>query len=535
MDLVVTGARVRTFDPARPAARAVCVRDGLIVAVGDDDEARAAAAAGAEVLDAGGAALVPGLVDAHIHPFRGTDTRCGLDLSRVETLPELRRVLAEERRRLGPGAWVVGHGLRYEPFQDGGATAAHIDDVLNGAPAALRFFDLHTMLCSSRALELAGIDGPREFAERSDVVCDLEGRPTGELREWAAIALVEAVIPRPDPAERRAAYVATLRAMSAAGLTGGHAMLGDPELLELVAEMDAAGELPVRLRMPFLIDPGMSAGEQDALAVHRDRRGERWTAGVAKFFADGVVESGTAWLHEPDVFGRNDAPYWLRAGAYEEAVRRMAGHGFQCVTHAVGDRAVHAVLDAYRDAPAAASGAPHRVEHLELLRDEELARFAAEGVVVSMQPAHMDGLDLADDPDESWRRAVGADRYGMAFRWADVRRSGAVLALGSDWIVAPFEPLLGMAWARLRRTPGSPGNTPFGPEQALSAVEALEGYTTHAALAAGEGLVAGRIAPGFRGDLTLLAEDPVAVDPDALVDVPVLATVVGGEVVFRAG
>ena len=123
----------------------------------------------------------------------------------------------------------------------------------------------------------------------------------------------------------------------------------------------------------------------------------------------------------------------------------------------------------------------------------------------------------------------------MAFRWADVRRSGAVLALGSDWIVAPFEPLLGMAWARLRRTPGSPGNTPFGPEQALSAVEALEGYTTHAALAAGEGLVAGRIAPGFRGDLTLLAEDRVAVDPDALVDVPVLATVVGGEVVFRAG
>jgi predicted amidohydrolase YtcJ len=271
----------------------------------------------------------------------------------------------------------------------------------------------------------------------------------------------------------------------------------------------------------------------DGFAAHRDRRGRRWTAGMAKFFADGVIESGTAWLHEPDVDGRCVRPFWPEPGSYEAAVRRMAGHGFQCVTHCVGDRAVRAALDAYRGAGRAASGAPHRIEHLETLRDEELARLASEGVAASMQAAHMAGLDEPEVPD-AWRRAVGEARLGLGFRCADIRRAGAVLALGSDWIIASFDPRDGMAWARLRRAPGERGRDAFAAGQALTALEALEGYTTQAALAAGEGAVAGRVAPGFRGDLTLLAEDPVEVDADDLPDVPVLATVVDGEVVFRA-
>jgi predicted amidohydrolase YtcJ len=255
---------------------------------------------------------------------------------------------------------------------------------------------------------------------------------------------------------------------------------------------------------------------------------------VAKFFADGVIESGTAWMHEPDALGRNVEPFWIEDGAYEAAVRRMAGHGFACVTHAVGDRAVRAALDAYAGAGRAADGAPHRIEHLETLRDEELARLAPEGVAASMQPAHLAGLDGEVDPDEAWSRAVGPGRMGLAFRWADVRRSGAVLALGSDWTIADFDPRGGMAWARLRRDPAQPGNRPFEPGQALDALEALEGYTTQAALAAGEGALAGRIAPGRRADLTILAEDPVEIDAGDLPQVPVAATVVDGAVVFHA-
>jgi predicted amidohydrolase YtcJ len=533
MDLVVVGARVRTLDPERPSASAVTVRDGVIAAVGDAAEARRAAAPGAEVLDAQGAALVPGLVDAHVHPFRGTDARRGIDLGAVRSVGELRAALAAERARVGAGGWVIGHGLHYDAFAARAPAAVLIDDVLDGVPAALRFFDLHAMLGSSRALELAGVDGPRRFAEAAEVVCDVAGRPTGLLREWAAIELLDAALPPLGADERLLRYATTLRAMNAAGLTGGHVMLGDPELLDVVAELEARGELTLRVRMPLWVRPGMGADILDGFAGHRDRGGRRWTAGVAKFFADGVIESGTAWLHEPDGDGRNVQPFWPEPGSYEAAVRRMAGHGFQCVTHCVGDRAVRAALDAYRGAGRAASGAPHRIEHLETLRDEELGRLAAEGVAASMQAAHLAGSD-EPDVDDVWRRAVGEERLALGFRCADVRRSGAVLALGSDWIIASFDPRDGIAWARLRRAPGEPERQAFAPGQALSALEALEGYTTQAAAAAGESGVAGQIAPGFRGDLTLLAEDPVEVDADALRDVPVLATVVDGEVVHRA-
>lgn len=532
MDLVVVGARVRTLDPERPSASAVAVRDGVIEAVGSDAEARRAAAPGTEVLDADGAALVPGLVDAHIHPFRGTDARRGVDLGGVRSVEQLRAAVRAERARVGADGWVLGHGLHYDAFAGESPAAALVDDVLDGVPAALRFFDLHAMLGSTRALELAGVDGPRRFAEAAEVVCDDRGRPTGLLREWAAIDLLDAAVPPLGAEVRLRRYAATLRAMNAAGLTGGHVMLGDPALLDAVAELEARGELTLRVRMPLWVRPGMGADALDGFAAHRDRRGRRWTAGVAKFFADGVIESGTAWLHEPDASGRNVQPFWPEPGSYEAAVRRMAGHGFQCVTHCVGDGAVRAALDAYRGAGRAASGAPHRIEHLETLRDEELARLAPEGVAASMQAAHMAGLD---EPADAWRRAVGEDRLGRGFRCADIRRAGAVLALGSDWIIASFDPRDGMAWARLRRAAGGAGGRePFRPEQALDAVQALEGYTTHAALAAGEGAVAGRVAPGFRGDLTLLAEDPVEVGADELPDVAVLATVVDGEVVFRA-
>lgn len=532
-DLLVTGARVRTLDPARPFAEGVAVRAGRIVAVGDVAAVREEAGGAREHLHVAGGAVLPGLVDAHVHPFRGTDGSRGLALHDIADVAGLRSRLADAAASLRDGEWLLGHGLRYEPFADAGIRAGLIEDVLGGAPAALRFFDMHTLLASRRALELAGVDGPRAFAEHAEVVCDPSGRPTGELREWAAIGLVERAIPHPPPAERRAAYAATLRAMNATGLTGAHVMLGDPQLLGVVAELEAEGLLTLRVRMPLWVRPDDDPAAREEWAALRGRGGRRWVCESAKFFADGVIESGTAWLSQPDVNGANVQPFWKDPAAFVAAVAQMAGHGFQCMTHCVGDGAARAALDAYAAAPPSASGAPHRVEHLEAVGDEELARLAREGVAASMQPVCMAGLDR-DDPDEAWRAALGERATTLGFRCADVRRAGAVLALGSDWQVAEFDPRLGMAWARARRDVREPAGTPFRTEQALTPLEALEGHTTHAALAAGEQTVAGRIAPGFRGDLTLFAADPVDAGEEDLPDLPVLATVVDGEVVHRA-
>jgi predicted amidohydrolase YtcJ len=529
-DLAIVGASIRTLDRGRPRASAVAVRDGIVIAVGDDAEVRECAGPATELLDGRGMTLVPGLVDSHIHPFHGTDGTRGAALGGLRTLDEVRGALAAERARCGPGEWVLGWGLSYDAFHPERIGADAIAPVVGDAPAYISFFDYHSGLASRPALALAGVDGPREFSAGSAVVCDDSGRPTGELREAPAMDLVRAVVPERTRAQRLDAYAETLRHLNALGLTGGHVMLGMPTLFDDVAALEARGDLTLRCVLPVLLEPETSDDAIEELLALRDRAGRRWRAGAAKFFIDGVIDTGTAWLWEPGPHGEGTEPFWPDPDRYAEVVARFARAGFQCATHAIGDRAVAAALDAYRDAGARGK-APHRIEHLETLRDAEIARLAAEGVAASMQPLHAAGLD--EPGPYQWRDNLQPAQAAAGFRWADVRRAGAILALGSDWPVVSADPRAGLAWARLRREPGRPERTPFAPTQALGALAALEGYTTEAARIVGEEHVAGRIAPGMRADLTGLGADPVDCAPDELPDVPVLLTVVDGAVVFR--
>lgn len=529
-DLIIENTCVRTLDPKRPAASAVALADGLIVAVGDRTETASWRGARTDVVDLDGAALLPGLVDSHLHPFLGTDQARGADLTGLRTLDEVLEALRAERLRCGDGEWVHGFALAYEAFDEVGIRAETIDDAVQGSPSLLHFFDFHTALASTRALAVAGIAGPRRFAEEAEIVC-VHGVPTGELREQAAISLVTGAIAEPTREQRLASYRDTFRAMNAVGLTGAHVMIGDPALLDICRELEARGWLTMRLVVPMHCEPDVTEDEvAERLAVIAER-GRRWRAGSAKFFIDGVVETGTAWLLDPDTNGRGQHPFWPHPARYDELVARFARAGFQCITHAVGDRAVRAALDAYL-AAGAAPGVRHRVEHIETLDDADLPRFAAEGVVASMQSIHLESMHA--DRSDPWSRALGPARCDRAFRTRDLLDSGAVLALGSDWPVARFDPRRGMAWAQLRREPGQPDAGSYGEKQVLTPLEALAGYTTAPALTAGEQRAGGRIAPGFRADLTALAADPVETPADDLLDVPVVLTVVGGQVVHGA-
>ena len=529
-DLAVLGAAVRTLDPERPRASAVAVRDGVIVAVGDDAEVRAHTGPATELVDGRGMALVPGLVDSHIHPFHGTHGTRGADLNGLRTLDEVRSAVAAERARCAPGTWVLGWGLSYNVFNDTPIGADAIAEATGDAPALLSFMDYHSSLANRPALALAGVDGARAFGTGSAVVCDDGGVPTGELREHEAIELVLGQVPERTHAERLDAYADSLRALNALGLTGGHVMLGWPWLLDDLDTLEARGDMTLRCVVPLLFEPGVTNEEIEALLAHRDRDGRRWRGGVAKFFIDGVIDSGTAWLFEPGPGGEGTRPFWPDPDRYAEVVARAARAGFQCATHAIGDRAVAAALDAYRGAGRHGI-APHRIEHLETVRDTELARLAAEGVAASMQPLHAEGLD--EPGPVNWREKLQPAQAAAGFRWGDIRRSGAILALGSDWPVVSADPRLGLAWARLSRAPGHPERTPFAAAQRLGALEALEGYTTEAARIVGEEHLNGRIAPGLRADLTGLGADPVDCPADDLPDVPVLLTVVDGQIVHR--
>jgi predicted amidohydrolase YtcJ len=523
----IVGARVVTLDGARPSATAVAFRDGRILAVGDDAEIRAACDAKTELVDGAGMVVVPGLVDSHAHPLWAAGIARGVDCHPCRTREELRAALAGERS--GPGEIVLGWGADYALFVDTGLDGRVLEE-LAGGPALLTLFDCHTYLATPAVLERAGVRGPERFPDASEVVCR-DGVPTGELREFAAYDRVSGVLPASSREGALDLIAAHLERMAATGLTAVHVMDGAPDTFALLRELEARGPLPLRLVVSLWCKPAMGDDELAALRELRDARGALWRGGVAKLFIDGVVETGTAWLEEPDTRGGGTAAFWPEPARYARVVADFAGAGFQCVTHAVGDRAVRCALDAYA-AAGAAPGVRHRVEHGETLPDGHLKRFAAEGVVCSMQPLHMQWRH--GDGSDEWTRRLGPERAGRAFRVRDVLDSGAVVALGSDWPIAHFDPREGMAWARLRRRPGELDAPVFEPDQALGGRAALAGYTTGAALATGDEAVSGRIVPGARADVTGFAEDPTAVSGDALIDLPVTLTVVEGRVVHGA-
>jgi predicted amidohydrolase YtcJ len=529
LDLALVGARVRTLDPGHPSATAVGVRDGAIAVVGSDDQVRAQSGSATEVVDLDGAAVVPGLIDSHMHPFMGAINARGADLLDAHTLDDVLGALQAERAKCQPGEWIQGWGLDYNVFEQTGIGSSVIDDAVGGAPAALTFMDFHTMLASGKALELAGIDGPREFVEHAEIVC-VEGRPTGELHERGAMDLLLSAMPPLTEARRYELCAAHLRALAAVGVTGTHAMDGTLDSLELLRLLESRGDLITRILTPFTIEPDTPEEMWERYAAAGGEHGRRWRAGVAKFFIDGVIDSGTGWLVEPDTEGDGTASFWPEVDRYRRAVRFFSERGFQCVTHATGDRGVREALDTYRSVPKPKRGS-HRIEHIETIQAEDLPRFAAEGVVASMQAQHM--MWLSQDRSDNWSKRLGSDRCDRAFLTRDLLETGATIALGSDWPVARYDPREGMAAARLRRPPLHPERGAYD-DQALSGLQALEGYTTGAAATVGEGDRRGRIRQGFDADLTVMAVDPAEADPDALVSVPVVMTVVDGEVVHRA-
>jgi predicted amidohydrolase YtcJ len=525
-DLAVLGARIRTLDPARPTATAVAIEDGTIVAVGSDAEVRGACDATTERVDGSGLAIVPGLTDGHLHPMWASDFAVGVDASAFADRAALGAALRAERARVGPDAIVRAWSLDYAQFP-GEELDGRVLEELAGGPALGVFFDLHTYLATPSVLALAGVDGPEAFADASEIVVR-DGRPTGELREFSAFFRVADRLPGATRASRLDRVAEVLGELNAVGLTGAHVMDGSPEAYELLAELEAGGRLTLRMVVPLWVKPEHDEAVHDAYLARRDAHGELWRGGAAKFFIDGVVETGTAWLEEPDGEGGGTTAFWPDPGRYAAAAKRFADAGFQCITHAVGDRAVRAALDAY-----AAAGRPvrgrHRIEHLETLGDATLDRLGAEGVAASMQPLHMQWRQ--PDGSDDWALRLGPRRAARAFRTGDMLRTGVVLPLGSDWPVASYDPRYGMAWARLRRHPGRRDDAPYEPEQRLDGRQALDGYTTAAAAVAGDGDRAGRIAPGYRGDLTGFASDPVDTPADDLVDVPVRLTVVAGRIV----
>ena len=532
-DLILAGGDIVTLDPQRPAASAVAITGGRITAVGDHHDIRQWRGNRTEVIDLDGATLTPGLTDSHMHPVLGLNLTAGLDLSACADLGSVRAALNAAAAVAGPGQWILGWGLDPNSFGTTPIGADAIEDTLGDRPACLNLFDGHSVIASRQALAQAGIDGPRQFGSRSAIVCDEHGHPTGHLLEWGAIRLVHSVIP-PEPfTRRRDRLAALLHDMAATGLTGGHVMDLDGDAIALYEALDQDGQLPLRLRLAPWRQPEDDAATAQQLLALQGRSGRLWNVAAVKLFIDGTIDGGTAWLHEPDCHGQSTAAYWKDPHDYTEAVRVLAQAGVQTATHAIGDAAVQHVLDTLAKVVPVGSTARHRIEHIETLPPDQVPRFAELGVVASMQPTHATDYTRADHTRQlvpAPRRTASQPGLALPRHPRHRRHPHPGLRLADRAIRPPRR-------HRCRATPpprGPPRPRPRPPDQALTARQALHGYTTAPALTASAEHLNGRIAPGYRADLTAFAANPLYTPAADLPDVPITLTTVDGTIRHRA-
>lgn len=511
-----------------PAADAVAIADGRIVAVGTRDSVAALRGPDTAVHEFPGATVLPGLVDVHAHPVWGSiSIGSGVDLSRAATLGQVLDRLAEAAAGLPDGAWITGYDLDVNVFDGdpaGDAFGARFPD----RPISLMTRDAHALVVSPAVIDQLGLTGAETFTDASSIEVDADGRPTGYVVELQAMDLVFPHYPE-IPVPTAAGYVRDqLDILADSGLTGLHALdFGDPSE-DVYRHLEEHGDLPLRIRCSPLVPADSGPDVWREVAGLQGRGGRRWHVEGAKFMLDGTADNGTAWFDHPDIHGENREPLWRDIDAYRAAMRFFTERGIPTATHAIGDRAVRHALDVIAEI-GPVDAAPHRIEHIESIPDDLLPRFAELDVVASLQPVHGTRHTRADGTD-NWSRRIGPERVAHGWRTRDLLDHGATVVLGSDWPIGPGDPRVGLADCQLRRPVEEPDTQPVQPGQALTAREAYAGMTAAAAHAAGAAGSLGRVAPGYLADLTVFAANPLDLAPDAQPGNAVLATVVGGEI-----
>lgn len=519
-DVVLLAGRVRTMDALRPLAQGIAWRAGRLVAVGTRDEVLAWSGPRTRVVEAPDACVLPGFHDAHLHL-----TQHGLELEQVAladaaTLAEGLERVAAAAAGLPEGAWILGAGFALQRWGLRGLDRRDLDRVAPRHPVLLRSQDHHSAWVNSAALARAGIGAATEDPEGGVVVRGSDGAPSGLLLE-SALELVRGVVPQPDAAALGRALDAAGRDLAERGITTVHHMAAEPAAYwrAIATRAGRADGRPYPLRVWAAI-PHADLEHAVAIGLAGGHGGDHFVVGGAKFFADGALGSRTAWMLQPYGEGGvgmvEDGPELLRE-RYELAARA----GFAPVTHAIGDAANRAVLDALEATEPVwrAAGLRPRIEHVQHLHEADVPRVARLGVIASMQPIHLT-FDAAS------LRALLPDRLDRAYRTRDLQGAGVPLAFGSDTPVASPDVVQGLRAAVGRR--GADGRE-LGAEQALTAAEALAAYTTGAAFAIGREGRSGMLREGYDADVVLLDHDPLA----GLDELAVVATVMDG--VFTHG
>ena len=528
-DIMITGGLVWTgVSSGGPQRGAVAIARGKILAVGDSAELARYVGPRTEVVRADGGLVLPGLADAHTHFTDGGFQLASLDLRDAATPQEFVRRIAAFAQTRKRGEWILGGDWDHTLWR-GAPLPRHewIDSVTPDNPVFVNRLDGHEALANAAAMKAAGVTRGTPAPAGGEIVRDARtGEPIGIFKD-RALDLIGRAIPPPSPEQRDSALARALAHAASLGVTATAHMSASWEDLASYRRLERAGRLTLRVAVYLPLESWRTVAD----TVGRLGPGDDWVKiGGLKGYMDGSAGSRTAYFFQPysDSAGYSgllqhpeaDMRQWI--GAADAA-------GLQIAVHAIGDRA-NAILLAIYDSVARAHGPRDRrfrVEHAQHLRPEDIPLFGKLGVIPSMQPYH--AID-----DGRWvQQRIGPERIKTTYAFRTLLDTGAKLAFGSDWTVAPLDPILGVYAAVTRRT--LDGKNPGGwvPQQKITVAEALRAYTVGSAYATFDEAKRGVLAPGYDADVVVIDRNLFTLPPDSLDRARVRYTIVGGKVVFR--
>jgi len=551
-DIVIAGGRVLTMDLQVPRAEAFAITGGLITAMGTSDEMRALAGPHTRLVEAGGRTVLPGLIDSHVHLFQGAAELDYLPVGGVESLDAIRPMVHEYTAARPDEPLVLCTGAFHGLWEGVASPRKALDDILPDRPFALLAADLHAVWANTMTLEKAGLLNGAPMPEGSIVVIGSDGKATGALLEAGAMGPVLAMSrtggrdmagyvtganpkPKATAKQREADKALLLKGIAHAaahGITTLHNMDGNFYLLELLSELEAEDRLTARVQVPFHLKNFDSLDRlEEAAEMHRRFASDMVWSGRVKMFMDGVMETRTALMSRPypDSPG-NTGEALYEPGHFNEACVRSDAMGLQLSVHAIGDLAVSRVLDGYAAARQAngARDARHRIEHVELIAEPDIARMKALDAVASMQPRHaaFGGFFAPPEPDT----VFFPEQHALAYPWRTLREAGVPLAFSTDWPVVPVDAL-----ANLQSAVAPVDLGPSWPDQRIELLAALDAYTRmNAWLGFREGRE-GRIIQGLSADVVILGGDIEATSPDDIGGLDIAMTICNGRISYESG
>jgi predicted amidohydrolase YtcJ len=522
-DTVLLNGRIFTVDHQHPWAEALAIRGEWIVGVGSNRDMKALAGPGTRTIDLDGRLVVPGFNDAHVHFIAGAEELVGVNLRRARSEREICDMLSAHVATQPPGRWVLGGYWDHEAWPGRRLpNRTLLDSVVPDRPVFLKRLDGHMGVANSAALAMAAIGRDTAAPEGGSIDRDDSGELTGILRD-RAMELVESAIPAPGSDELLDRARAAFRHAASLGVTSIHDMTASPSELHAYQKLRAEGDLTARV---YSIQMGGAMAL--AAAGLSTGFGDDWLrVGGAKLFADGSMGARTAWFAEP--YDDDPGNTGLLLQPLEELERAMFSAdeaGYQLVVHAIGDAANTAVLDVLARLTEARGRSLRRprIEHAQVVRRPDLARFVSLGVVASLQPSH------ATD-DMRWaERRIGRERCQLAYNVRSFLHAGARVAFGTDWFVEPLDPMLGLHAAVTRQAPE--GGAAFLPQERIEMAAAIEHYTLGSAYAEFAETRKGCLSEGMLADLVVLSANLFEIAPREILSTRPLLTMVGGKVVY---